>query len=539
LRPWFAVAWPWLLAVSGGRPVLALTRRAFHHLRAVRRRARPPRPLWYAFGFAGAVLGLLVVYAGVMLPENAAYDSRWYHLPIAEHYAAEGAIRRSPEGWFSIALPHLASVLYTWPFLFRGLSLFDQVEIAAHMELMVFLWTLASVPVLVRWVVPGARARLSWAVFFLFPGIFIYDSSLSLAADHIAALWAIPIYLALRRAYRDLSPRSCVLLGALLAGAMLTKYQSAMLMAFPVLVMLARTLWLVCRRLVVGVRQRRGASQLATSTATPLSGALALALSALVFTSPHWLKNLVFYGDPVYPFLHAQLDARPASEEALEVFRRVFQDQVWVPVGTTSEKLTETGTALFTFAFVPHDWQVFHGLVPVFGFLFTLSLLFVPFLRKTARLWGLIAAGHVGLFTWYWISHQDRYLQTLLPWLVAAVASSMALVWRLGYVQRAALAILILVQVAWAGSVWCIPSHPFLGLPFSRAVAFVRSGLAGERQEMPAVFGDFAAIGEVLPRRAKVLIHNEHNARRLAADGGARLVGLAGRHRLSRVPFTA
>ena len=160
-----------------------------------------------------------MLYANILTPQNIAYDSRWYHLSLAEHYAAEGAIRASPEGWFQAALPQLASVLYSWAFQLPWFRVFDRVELAAHLEFTVFLFTLAGIPALVRAVVPGARAHLAWTATFLFPGILLYDSSLSGAADHVAALWAVPILLTLRRALPSLEPRRCLLFGAMLAAA--------------------------------------------------------------------------------------------------------------------------------------------------------------------------------------------------------------------------------------------------------------------------------------------------------------------------------
>ena len=46
-------------------------------------------------------------------------------------------------------------------------------------------------------------ARLTWIAMFLFPGIFLYDSNLHAGADHIAALFCIPLVLALLRVWRS------------------------------------------------------------------------------------------------------------------------------------------------------------------------------------------------------------------------------------------------------------------------------------------------------------------------------------------------
>ena len=93
-------------------------------------------------------------------PNNAAADSHWYHLPIAEHYVAEGAVRPFVEGWYQGALPHLASILYAWAFMRPWAGLFDHVELAAHLEFVLFLETLFCVAVLVRLMSAPAAAFL-------------------------------------------------------------------------------------------------------------------------------------------------------------------------------------------------------------------------------------------------------------------------------------------------------------------------------------------------------------------------------------------
>src|SRR5262249_28237605 len=138
------------------------------------------------------VVCLAMIYLTIMTPENASFDARWYHLPMAEHYASLGAIRRFPEGWYPGAYPQLPSLLYTWAFSLPETALFDRVELAAHLEYTLFLATLAGVPIVVRCLVPHARASGAWTALFLFPSVFVYDSSLTAAGDHVLAFWAIP-----------------------------------------------------------------------------------------------------------------------------------------------------------------------------------------------------------------------------------------------------------------------------------------------------------------------------------------------------------
>ena len=78
--------------------------------------------------------GLLLVYFPILTPDNAAADARWYHLTLAEHYAAQGGIARFPEGSFLGAYPQLATVIYGWAFQLPRTIFFDRIEIAAHLS---------------------------------------------------------------------------------------------------------------------------------------------------------------------------------------------------------------------------------------------------------------------------------------------------------------------------------------------------------------------------------------------------------------------
>jgi hypothetical protein len=483
----FAVALPALLLVSGLRPLLRTGRRAWYHLR--RARARRPAPGVAAnAALLFGLLGLGLVYFTALTPENVAYDARWYHLAIAEHYAALGGITRSPEGWVQIALPHLASVLYTWPYLFPGLSLFTQIEAAAHIELALFAWTLACVPLVVRWLVPGARARRAWVVFFLFPAVLVYDSNLNVGADHIAAFWSLPMLLALRRALPRLEARPCGLLAITVAGALLTKYQMAPVVMVVALAVTGRALWLARRN------------------PRALAGAGVVAGAVLLLTTPHWLKNWIWYGDPIYPLLHKHLAVRPWHADKDQLFVAMSKVHLWQPVGTLGEKLRETLVALATFSFKHHNWGGRHGDWPVFGFLFTLSWLVMPFVRAGRRVWWLFAGTHLAVFAWYWMSHQERYLQAIMPWAVVHVAAVLALIWRAGLAARAALVPVLALQVIWGISVYFIPSHALVGSPHKLALDLLSGGFRRDPNRYQA-FADFSKHAPTLPRRAKVLVH--------------------------------
>jgi hypothetical protein len=501
----FFFALPLSLIAAGARPSLRFARRAGRHLRGAWRRSPRSSP-WGALVHAFGLFGLAAVYFATLTPDNAAFDARWYHLGIAEHYTAEGAVRPFPEGWILGTYPHLASLLYTWAFQLPSARLFDRIELAAHLEMSLFVLSLLGIAALVRRLVrpreAGGAYRYAWAVRFLFPGVFLYDSSLCLGADHVAALFASPIYATLLRTWPTLSPRASVLLSLVLAGALLSKYTGALILVAPPVVLVG------ARALVLALRALRRREPGGIRSA--LGGPLAALATGLVFTAPHWLKNLLWYGDPVYPVLHKLVRERPWTADSSPRFDVAFAaTQIW-PEERTVAGLGRALAVLPTFSFAPHDWERFHGQVPVFGSLFTLCLVALPFLRGTRRVWGLYLATHLGIFVWYWVNHQDRYLQAALPWMSAATTAVLALTWRQGLLARLGAALLLAVQVAWGTVVCFMPAHVFLGVP-AKAVIDLWSQKPGKPAGDRLVFSDpFVAVGNALPPKSKVLIHEFH-----------------------------
>jgi hypothetical protein len=500
----FFFALPIVLLAITGLGAFRYARRAARHVRgAWRRSARPPVSalLPHAFG----LLGLGAVYFAVLTPNNAAFDARWYHLGIAEHYAALGAVQRFPEGWFPGASPHLASLLYTWAFLVPSGRIFDRIELAAHVEMTIFVFSLLGIPALVRRLVrpsvAGGAYRYAWAARFLFPGVFLYDSSVCLGADHVASVFAAPIYLSLLLAWRSLAPRACALLALALTGALLTKYTGALILVAPAIVALA------ARVLVLAASALRRRDPRAAGAA--LLGPLVALFAGTLFTAPHWVKNLIWYGDPSYPVLHKLVASRPWTADSALRFDVGFASQLW-PAERSLRGLGRTLGALGSFSFVPNDWERFHGATPVFGSLFTLSLLALPFLKGTKRLWGIFVATHLGVAVWYWVNHQDRYLQAALPWMAAATAATLGLVWRRGLFARGTLGALVALQIVWGADVYFMPGHVFTGVS-AKAVIDLLSRIPGKAIGDRLAYTDaFATIGHALPPRSKVLVHEWH-----------------------------
>lgn len=495
---------PLAFLAVGGRPALRYAVERHRRVRALRRGAQLART---GIGdYALVALGLVALgalYFLVLTPENIAYDARWKHLALAEDFVVTGGIRRFPEGWTFATRPHFSTYLYTWAFLLPG-RLFDRIEQAAHLEMIVFaVTTWFAIPAIAKAALPGRRLRWGvWAARFTFPGIFVYDSTLGGGADHIAAVFAGPIVLLTWLAWRKLDARVLGLLALQLAGAWLTKYSAAILLVVvPSLLLAGRALWLLARKL--RARDRRAALGLARNAGVAVA-------AGLIFSAPLWLKNLLLYGDPLYPVLHAYFPSDPWFERASYAFDEGYlATRMWRP-SRDWEGVKETIEALYAFSFVPNDWANHHEDVPVFGSLFTLLTPCLLLARRVpGRLWALVGLGHAALIPWYWLNHQDRYLQTLMPWLAAATAAMVVLLWREhGRLVRAGVVTLVGLQIVWGGDAYFFQTQVFVGSPQKWVLGLFEGGYRGSRDHRFETQRPWPEVGSHLPAGSRVLLHD-------------------------------
>jgi hypothetical protein len=56
--------------------------------------------------------GIALLYFQLLTPEAFSWDARWYHLPLAQQYALQGAVKAFPEGWWLSSYPHSASLVF-------------------------------------------------------------------------------------------------------------------------------------------------------------------------------------------------------------------------------------------------------------------------------------------------------------------------------------------------------------------------------------------------------------------------------------------
>ncbi len=523
LGPWFFCAWPALLLAAGTPHLKRHLQPRWVRTRRLTPRLGTPSHRWLPWLWAAGALGLALVYIPILTPANVAYDSRWYHMGVAEHYATSGRIAPFVEGWFHGTLPQFASWLYTWALLMPGASLFLRTELAAHLEFTVFLATLVGVSLLVRQISGGQIRRGGWVAMFLFPGLFLYDSNLSLAADHILAFWAPVLVLLLPYTQGPRTKGAAMLLGLFAGAATLAKYQVIYLLAGGALLYLLALL-------------PHLAKHLSWQLCKPHLQVVGLAAGvALLVTSTHWLRNWLWYSNPIYPLAQSVFHGHPWIEGTIVK----FNDPGWMPEGNLAERIWQTIAGMFTFSLVPHDWKRFHGRIPVFGALFPLLLLPALGLRHLQQVWKLAAATGLGVLVWYATYHQDRYLQSLLPWMAAIVAVIVARLWQTRVrVVQAALAGVLVFSVVWGSDVPFLPTHPMAGKsPFEHSLHLASSSYRKAWDEQAKMHSKLPELAPHLPDAitSTLLLHEEHLrfgiGRPVVVDGHGRQ-GRMGYHEL-------
>lgn len=437
----------------------------------------------HVFAALLCTVALLAIYLQVLLPRNTHADSYWYHMSLAEHYIAAGGIVRFPEGWYVGCYPQLASMLYTWAFLAPG-DLFAHVVLGEHLDFVLFLATVVGVSGLAARLLQIRHFPYAGACVFLFPKLFVYDSNVSGNADHILGFWVLLLGVALVRLSAEFNAREAILAGLFSAGAACTKYQSCYVIVPTAMLVI----FLALRR-----RQWRPAL-------------LWLSTLALI-SSTHWLKNIIYHHDPFYPLLHRYLPVTPFHIGAAQS----LDDAYWLPQfsakGPWLQRIWSSLKTSVTFSFVPNDWE-FHGQRPVFGSLFTLALPVLLFVNAKRRLLGIFLATQIGLVVWYLTSHQDRFLQSLLPWMAAATAAVLYLVWRRGTWARFGVGTLVAAQIASGLDVYFMQTHMMLAdSPIRALTEHLAAAHQHKYAERYVVSPTEEKVAAALPANAVLLSH--------------------------------
>ncbi len=444
-------------------------------------------------GLAASVFGVFgvgVIYLGLLTPDAVNYDARWMHLTIAQDYAREGRLVSFP-GDYVKSYPHLASILHTWDFLVPGLT--EQPArwmMALHTEFALFLWTLAGVAAAVRWLAADFRIRGAWAAFFLFPGIFVYDSNMGGAADHALAFFVLPLFLLSVRLPWQSSTRAFALWGIVAGGALLTKFQATYVFV-PVLLLL---IW--------GVLRAGGANR--TTLRTMLRAGVPLVAAFVIVTAPHFIKNWIYHANPTYPLLQEWFTgSHPAVRDSPLFVRTLLADHNWRAPEAIGPRITEALKLVFTFAFDPH---YSFANQPTFGFLFTLSLPLLLVVPGGRHLWAGALVSLTSVFFWAFTYRVDRNLQIFLPILVATTAAILIRAWRTGWLARVGVGALVLLQIAWGGDIWFWGTDRIGG-----SLALIHSSIDGQASNrFTGMSADYLGLERALPKDAIVLLHHWH-----------------------------
>ena len=491
LGGWTFWAWPLALAAPGARSLGRACRRGAPRIGRTMMNARG----WALLLVAFATAALIAVYLPVLSPLNISYDSRWYHTGIAEQYAVRGAIERFPEGFFNGTQPELATYLYTWGFLCPWGHAWYRMTLVYHLEFMLFAATLAALPLGVRWLAGKRAPWASWGAFFLFPGIFLYDSMLCLGADHVLAFWATPVLLAFRRVLRAPDRRGYALLALLTGAAALTRIQGIYLVAGPTLILLLAAARAAIRR---AERPRARAH---------LSGLLVFAGLFVVVLSPHWLKNLIWHGDPYYPLLRNVVRVRPYLPN-IDPLRDAFFTLRDTP---RDQAIRETTKEVLALGLTSSDWPTFHHAWPVFFVFFPLGVLVaLPAMGRRGYRGALVLAmTALAVLIWYVTFHQDRYLGAVVPWMTAVTAAALWRAWQAGRWWRVYVVVTLAMQLVWAGDYVAFSNHPLNGVqnPIAISLTALSSTFNGKDLTHQELDQGLADLGNAIPRTGRLLMH--------------------------------
>ncbi|WP_199789499.1 hypothetical protein [Sorangium cellulosum] len=450
IRPWYGIVMPAALLAVGALELPGWLARLKGDLDAARTPRGAMRWLWLAATGAGAVC-LVLLYLESLTPEAINFDASWYHLPIGQDYARAGRIIPF-YGDVNRAFPHLASMLYAWGFSVPGMIVEQRWMMALHLELVFVLWKVIGVAALARYLLHGERVPGLWAAFFLFPSLFVYDQNPGGSADHFLGFFAAPVVLAAMRFSERFDRRYAVLLGVSLGGAMLVKYQAVYHLGMAAAVVVPRAVYLIGRAAYRAAKRRAARRPPLLSARRVLVAGLIVSGVAIGTAAPHFVKNTLYYNNPVYPMAQRVFTrSYPQHARSAEFMEKGYPNKPYLPKGQGVERQLIAAKNFFTFSFSPH--YSFTRFVPSMGSLFTLLLPTLLIIRGRRRPALAAFATFAGIWVWGNTYTADRYLQALLAVPIAAAAAMLVRTWQLGTVARLGLVPLVLFQIVWSGDI--------------------------------------------------------------------------------------
>jgi hypothetical protein len=227
-------------------------------------------------------------------------------------------------------------------------------------------------------------------------------------------------------------------------------------------------------------------------------GPLALLTVGALLTAPHFLKNWIFYRNPLYPFMTAMFaGSRPRQPDSPILVMYLLTGDSTIPRGPFLKMIADAVHLAFTFSF--------HYKITIFGSLFTLLLPTILFLRGRRRLGIGVLFSMIALVTWAFTYPVERYVQCIFPIIAGVTAAIIVRVWELGIFARIGLVALVGFQIVVGGD---IPYYAGQGR-MDDALNLIRSGHEGRaKTRFDHYLRSQLAIGRRLPSNAVVLFHN-------------------------------
>lgn len=447
LKPWAAVSIPLVFLAAGQRDA----RRLVAELVAWRATLPAPRLPERVLGTLAALGGsaaLVFMYLEALDVSVINFDASWYHFPVGQDYARLGRVVPLP-GEGHKAFPHLTSMIHAWALLVPELEPLPlRWMLSLHLEFTIVVWRVVAAATLARWLLGGRDVRGLWAGFFLFPSIFIYDQAIGGGADHYLGFFAVPVLLALARALPRFDVRWCVLFGVALGGHLLVKYQAIYLLVAASVIIALRVAFLLLRLLLD--RARLTAAAELPSVPALLRGVGAIAFTVIVISAPHYVKNTVFYKNPVYPYAQSVFTASWPKSKPGYYQLASSKASVFALKGDGLTRQVNALRKVFDYSFKTSNRSL-TSKRPYMGALFSLLLPCALLVPRRRRTFFAIGATVLAFLVWANTVANDRYLLAFYDWCIGIALALMVRVWDLGAVARAGLVPLVALQLFWGG----------------------------------------------------------------------------------------
>lgn len=500
LEPWLATLIPLVFLGVGAGDGRAL----WHELLAWRASIPPPKSLERVLGGLAAAAGaiaLCFMYLEALDVSAINFDATWYHFPIAQDYAREGAIVPFP-GENHRAYPHLTSMLHTWALLVPGLRHLPQHwMLSLHLEYTIVVWRVLASAALARWLLGGRDVRGLWAGFFLFPSVFVYDQSIGGSADHFLGFFAVPVALAAARALVKFDLRWGILLGVAIGAHLLVKYQGMFLFAALSGVIALRVAYLIGRRILRSKLNLLDADD--PEWRALAAGVVAIALTTIVVSAPHFLKNAVFYNNPVYPFAQRIFTASyPKTEPGY--YKELPLPGAFDPKLSGLERQLWSARQVFEYSFETSNRNL-TSKRPYMGALFSLLLPCAVLVAQRRRLAFVLLLALPCFLIWANAAANDRYLLSFYDLCIGTTLALLVGVWDLGWFARAGLVPLVALQLVWGGDAMLFYGRKEL----EAGLDLIGAGYAGKYDDHR--FGSKSAqqqITRATPKDAVILARN-------------------------------